>query len=188
MPDLVPVGDGFQLSPEAAASVTRMGAAGLVIHGGITSAYRSFDEQSVLRASYLRDPQHHAFALPAGQSVHELGYAVDWKLSASPWVRAHPDYGWRFTVPGEWWHAEYFLSYDLHLADVPALPPPLTPISKETKMLLYRRSSDGAVIFVIGGKGVGVLGADYGAYLSAGIPVVAMSDAGFDVIYSRFMV
>lgn len=119
---LVDIGDGHHLAPGPAASYLAARAAGCP--AGITSSTRTTAEQAALRAAWEADPVHNAFALPAGQSKHEKGDALDLKPAAAAWMRAHPEYGWRFTNPDEWWHAEWFAAKDTVTGGLPA---PLTP-------------------------------------------------------------
>ena len=109
MVTLVTIAAGHSLAPAPAASYERMRAAGCP--PGITSSYRSSEEQARLRALYLAGQG--AFALPPGTSQHERGYALDLKSAAAAWVRAHPEHGWRFTNKSEWWHVDYFIVADI---------------------------------------------------------------------------
>ena len=111
MNTLVEIAPGHRLAPAPAASALRMFAAGCPVE--ITEAWRSDAVQAERRVSWLNGTG--AFALLVGQSKHPLGYAVDWRRAAATWVRAHPDHGWRFTNPDEWWHSDYFAALDLHL-------------------------------------------------------------------------
>lgn len=122
MTDLVTIAPGHQLAPAPAASALRMFAAGCP--ASITSSYRSSARQAELRALYLAGKG--AFALPPGSSLHERGEAVDWKRDAAEWVRDHPEYGWRFTNPDEWWHTDYILALDRTLHTLTP-PTPITP-------------------------------------------------------------
>lgn len=126
---LVQVAPGFRLAAAPAASYARMREAGCP--AGITSAYRSLAEQQALRAAYLNGTG--AFALPPGQSRHELGEALDLPRAAAAWVRAHPDHGWRFTNPAEWWHCEYRLDLDRRVETVaaPVATVPTAPASPD---------------------------------------------------------
>lgn len=121
-PTLVTVAPGQQLEPGAAASYLRARQDGCP--AGITSSWRSSAEQARLHAEWLADPAHHAFALPAGQSKHELGLALDLVRPAADWMHAHPQYGWRFTNPNEWWHVEHFAALDTTAGAGNVLAPP----------------------------------------------------------------
>lgn len=128
MTAVVLVAPGHHLAPAPAASYARQRAEGCP--AGITSAWRSSDEQAALRAKYLADPVNNAFAQPPGKSRHEAGYALDLQAAAAAWVRAHPEHGWRFTDPNEWWHAEYFAALDQRLTSLTPLTP-ITPPKEE---------------------------------------------------------
>lgn len=144
---LVTVLPSHQLAPDAAASVLRMFAAGCP--QTITEAWRSSETQAVRRASYLAGTG--AFALPPGQSKHEVGLAVDWGRAAATWVRAHPDFGWRFTNGDEWWHTDYFVTLDRHLIDrtAPQLTAPaaLELAPEQESVMIYRAKGTHAFIF-----------------------------------------
>lgn len=150
---LVTIAPGHQLAPLPAASALRMFAAGCP--RVITSSWRSSAHQAELRALYLAG--RGAFALPPGKSLHERGYAVDWKQAAATWVRAHPEHGWRFTNPDEWWHAEYVMALDRHAGETvpprpaaaPAAPavvlPPPRPHQEDD--MIYRAKGSRDFIF-----------------------------------------
>lgn len=116
---LVDIGGGHRLAPGPAASYARMRAEGCP--PGITSSYRSRTHQAALRAAYLAGLG--AFALPPGQSQHEVGYALDVPAPARTWFAAwSAPHGWRRTNPAEVWHYEWFLPLDRYL--LPNTPPP----------------------------------------------------------------
>lgn len=121
---------GHQLDEAAASSWVRVCSAGM--HGGdVTSAYRSTAEQAALRAAFLRGEG--AFALPAGQSIHERGRAVDAVAPQYAWLASHGgEHGWRQTNPAEDWHYEYESTRDQHLADRTAP----APIEEEDDIML----------------------------------------------------
>ena len=100
------------LADDAAASYLRMLAAGCP--AGITSAGRTRAEQQRLRDLYLAGKGN--FALPPGNSQHELGLALDLPEPARSWVRKNgAEYGWRKDVnPAENWHMEYVSTNDKH--------------------------------------------------------------------------
>lgn len=134
-------GEPAWLEPASAASYTRMLAAGMPA-GGITDAGRTRAEQESIflsrytpRASgsgpfgnvtwwrgirYVRTSGPSTVAVP-GTSKHESGRALDLQPPQEAWVRAHPDHGWRFPIATERWHAEYELTLDNHLADIPPI-------------------------------------------------------------------
>lgn len=113
---------GFKLDQPAALSWARTVAAGNP--GGIRETYRTYAEQAARRAYYLADRRRHPFALPAGQSKHEDGTAVDALPPSTTWLVKHgAEYGWRQTNTKESWHWEYFpeLDTNAHAADIAAL-------------------------------------------------------------------
>jgi hypothetical protein len=114
---LVTIATGARLAPAPAASYARMCAGyGAVIP--VTVAYRDGAAQRVLYEGWLAHLPGFAFALPPGQSVHELGYAIDFGPGARAWLEVHAGaYGWICTNPGEWWHREYQIQVDTHLTD-----------------------------------------------------------------------
>jgi LAS superfamily LD-carboxypeptidase LdcB len=74
---------------------------------GPLSAFRTYAQQDYLYRLYLNAAG--APANPPGFSTHELGVAVD---VAEPSMRdvidqIGPGYGWRATIPSEWWHVQY---------------------------------------------------------------------------------
>lgn len=126
--NLVTLPDGHLLAAAPAASYTRMSAA----YGSplpVRSAYRTPAEQDALYYGWVHHLPGYAFALPAGTSVHELGYAVDFVDTVWLWLTLHAGpYGWYRTNPGEQWHYEYAASRDAHLTDAVVAPTPLTPV------------------------------------------------------------
>lgn len=134
---LVDIAPGHELAPDPAASALRMFHAGCP--ASITSSFRSRARQHELHARFLAGQG--AFALPPGHSLHERGQAVDWQRPAATWIRAHPECGWRFTNPDEWWHTDYVPALDrtvgdpvpaaLALAPAPAPPAPAPVTSWE---------------------------------------------------------
>jgi hypothetical protein len=133
---------GFQLDAPAAASYARASTAfGSPLP--VTSAYRSTAEQRALYDGWIRRRPGYNFALPPGQSVHELGLAVDFTPAAYTWLETNAaEFGWHSTNPLERWHYEYMIGRDRHLADatptpggpaaLPPIPAPLTPPEDDT--------------------------------------------------------
>lgn len=119
----VTISPGHWLGPAAAASYRRMRDAGLPA-GGVTDAGRTFAEQAVLYARYLRGELVATAARP-GTSSHESGRALDLSGPARAWVRAHGrDFGWlRDRVRREPWHLEYVLVLDRRLTSGARTPP-----------------------------------------------------------------
>lgn len=81
---------------------------GIHLHpGGTLSAHRTYGQQAALYQQYLAGTG--APANPPGTSSHEVGLSVD---VATPEMRNVIDqigaqYGWRATIPSEWWHVSY---------------------------------------------------------------------------------
>lgn len=103
----------LHLDPAAANAWNAMvGAAaqsfGIQLHpGGTLSAHRTYEQQAALYQQYLAGTG--APANPPGTSTHEVGLSVD---VATPEMRNVIDqigaqYGWRATIPSEWWHVSY---------------------------------------------------------------------------------
>lgn len=109
--ELVRIGPGRYLAPEAAAAFTGL-AAGLRRAGHpvrVNSAYRSLAEQEGLikRHGLLSEG---GTAAAAGTSEHGLGISVDLSLSgeALRWMESHAArHGFGNTVAGEPWHWTY---------------------------------------------------------------------------------
>lgn len=107
---LAPIGGGFVLRKDAAASYLRARAAGCP--AGVNSAYRTYFEQAKLRAKYEAGG---TLAERPGWSWHGEGMALDIPSAsgAQGWLLAHPSYGWHRTImPAEPWHFEYFPNLD----------------------------------------------------------------------------
>lgn len=104
--ELVRIGPGRYLAPEAAAAFTGL-AAGHPVR--VNSAYRSLAEQEGLikRHGLLSEG---GTAAAAGTSEHGLGISVDLSLSgeALRWMESHAArHGFGNTVAGEPWHWTY---------------------------------------------------------------------------------
>lgn len=66
-------------------------------------------------------------------------------------------------------------------------PAPQKPTPEEEEdMGLMVRSPAGAVLYISGGKAVGVVGDDYANWQAAGVKVVGLSQAGFDKVQQGF--
>lgn len=171
--DLVTVAPGHQLAPAAAASLERMRADGCPIL--ITEAWRSRATQQQRRDAYLAG--RGAFALPPGQSWHELGLAVDWKRAAATWVRAHPEHGWRFTNPDEWWHADYIAVYDRHRYRLTPPKPATTNPREDAVIILGNTASRLVSVLLNDGSWALIQDATSAAALrGAGVPSADVDD------------
>ena len=51
------------------------------------------------------------------------GCALDLWAAAALWMRTHPEFGWVFTDPKEWWHVAYRPAADAHRNDAPPAQP-----------------------------------------------------------------
>ncbi len=100
---------GHRLAPDAAASYTRMRAAGLP--AGVTSAYRSAADQSAQAAREAAGLTPSAAAV--GTSWHEAGRALDLPVPARSWPGL-AEHGWVRTLRAEPWHHVYDPSIDQH--------------------------------------------------------------------------
>jgi hypothetical protein len=112
-------GTSFQLDAPAEASFERMKVDGCP--GGITTAYRDAEYQQKLYDGWMEKLPGYNFALPPGQSKHELGTAVDVDRVTATWMAARGTaYGWDrpigWNAKGiknpEWWHFEYNILRD----------------------------------------------------------------------------
>ena len=109
--ELVRIGPGRYLAPEAAAAFTEL-AAGLRQAGyavKVNSAYRSLAEQEGLIKRYGLLSEG-GTAAAVGTSEHGLGISVDMTLSgeALRWMESHAArHGFGNTVAGEPWHWTY---------------------------------------------------------------------------------
>lgn len=117
---LSPISLGFSLRRDAAASYLRARTAGAP--AGITTAYRTLAEQDAL---YKR--LGYPTALPAGQSQHGEGVAIDVPEPARSWFAAHGrPFGWVRTIKAEPWHFEYKPALDTHVP-APTVEDDVTP-------------------------------------------------------------
>jgi hypothetical protein len=107
---LAPIGGGFYLRKDAAASYLAARSAGCP--WGVNTAYRTLAEQAKLYDKHLAGG---SLAAKPGKSWHGEGLALDIPSAsgAQQWLLSHPEYGWRRTVmPAEPWHFEYFPELD----------------------------------------------------------------------------
>jgi hypothetical protein len=183
MPDrlLVTVDVGDQLRTDAAASYQRARDAGMP--AGITSAYRTEAQQAPLYARYLNDlrtgRKPPRLAAKPGTSFHGEGTALDLPIAAELWLRAHPEYGWRFTIKSERWHAEYDPARDRSQS----LPAPdashgVTTHDREDEDMLLIKSSKYGVYLLRGSKMTGLGSqASVDAIAGAGVGVAWVEDS-----------
>lgn len=64
-----------------------------------------------------------------------------------------------------------------------------TTTSQESDMIIFRKNSTGEAFLVVGGIGMGIFGPpvpDYGNFVASGIPIVGLSDVGFQTAKSRY--
>lgn len=179
--DLVTIAPGHQLAPGPAASALRMFAAGCP--AAITSSYRSTAEQQQLREAHLAG--NGAFALPPGSSKHERGEAVDWKATAAAWVREHPEHGWRFTNPDEWWHTDYLAALDQHAHDLTPPAPAADTITLEDPDMTVIRY--GGVPYSVTPLSIKPASETYAAVWSTitGRPVVDLDAKGYNAVVAQ---
>lgn len=169
--DAVDIGYGRgRLAREAAASLRRVDRAfGRAVD--INEAWRSPEQANANYAryqAYLRDPRINPWApiaLPADQSIHCRGYAVDTDDTSDAQIRVWNDHGWYWTVYRngvlvERWHLEYFRDRDNHRNDpapadagqVITLPKgPLMALSDEEQEELLNNSRQVYNAFFAGG-------------------------------------
>lgn len=140
---LSPVGRGFLLRPDAAASYVRCQAAGCP--AGITTAYRTRAEQQALLDRY-----GYPHAEYPGHSQHGEGVALDLPEPARAWMVANGrDHGWVRTITAEPWHFEYQPQRDVIPDPAPAAKPePLTPEDRMWKDLVLARVKNSAEVWV----------------------------------------
>lgn len=101
------------LDEPAARAYERMKAHGMP-GGCLSDAGRTNAEQAELYAAFLRGELSATAARP-GESLHEVGNAIDVAEPARAWVRARPEYGFvKDTVANEPWHMVYGPDADQH--------------------------------------------------------------------------
>ena len=139
MTTLVTLRPGVTFAPAAAASWARMEAdRGRPLD--VNRSYASWDEQMEKYEAYQayragRGPWA-PLALHPSQSWHCIGRAAD--TDDDEWIRAHPQYGWRFVVLSEKWHAQHYPELDLtrnRPASGDNTTPLVTPRKDEEDML-----------------------------------------------------
>lgn len=140
---LTGIGGGFRLRVDAAASYARMRAAGMP--AGITSAYRTYEQQAKLRAAYEKGAG--GLAERPGRSWHGEGLALDLPEPARSWAaRYAAPFGWRRTISVEPWHFEYFPDRDtredddMSAADVAAIRADIAKLKTTVDDLLTQRA------------------------------------------------
>jgi len=126
MSELVSVGRGHTLAPEAAASWKRMVAAGMP-DGGLTSSTRSLARQRELYANrgkpgwpkYAAHPNESKHVWRPADKRDRGGRAVDVNDPTRAWLIKHGGaHGWYRPWPTvEPWHFEYRIEHDKHLED-----------------------------------------------------------------------
>ncbi|SDO77493.1 hypothetical protein SAMN04487848_2046 [Microbacterium sp. ru370.1] len=123
--DAVDIGHGRgRLAPDPAASLRRVDSA-FGRAADINEAWRSPEQANANYArylAYLRGGPWAPIALPADQSIHCVGYAVDTDDTLAWQIAIWNDHGWYWTVyrDGELkerWHLEYFWWRDNHRYD-----------------------------------------------------------------------
>lgn len=126
MSELVSVGRGHTLAPEAAASWKRMVAAGMP-DAGLTSSTRSLARQRELYANrgkpgwpkYAAHPNESKHVWRPADKRDRGGRAVDVNDPTRAWLVKHGGaHGWYRPWPTvEPWHFEYRIEHDKHLED-----------------------------------------------------------------------
>lgn len=152
-PRLVTVRPGLTLTPAAAASWVRMETE-LGRRLDVNRSYADWDTQYAYWVQWeafsanptawrRRNPgkADPPLALHPASSWHCKGLAVD--TDDDRVIRAMPAYGWRFVVPTEKWHAQYYEYLDLRRntpADSSSKPLPTTTPDKDEDMeyITYR--------------------------------------------------
>ncbi len=174
---LTGIGGGFQLDAPASASFRRMLAAGMPF-SHVTETYRPYSEQVSIFLSryrvqwvgsgpygdarwwkgkrYVRFSSAGMAAIP-GTSVHGNGNAMDCNDPMRSWIRAHPQYGWRFTifdsVGEEPWHTEYNILRD---ANQFAPTPPASSVLEGIPVFEFKITTTKNV-YLVAGSGVTLL-------------------------------
>lgn len=169
---LTVIATGHSLATTAAASYAR-----LVVLFGATipipkrlGAFRTFAQQQELRDLFLSG--NGAFALPPGNSQHELGLAMDVGRPARKWMKENAGaHGWRRTNPAEKWHFEYTAADDQFIGET--APSPFLLPRKAPDMFVTRFGSS-AFRLVTGDRIVGISEEAALILKDAGIPFVAL--------------
>lgn len=203
---LTVVNNGRLMRDDAAKSLGRMNGAfrrrfGKDIY--VTDGYRDYDQQVAVKKEKGK------FAATPGTSTHGLATAGDLgsninndKSEEHKWMDVNAsEYGWvnpvwaRDSNPNngqyEPWHWEYVPALDKHAGGtLSARPVEEKKEVEDTDMgILLRKKSNGATMFVQGGRAILVVGGtgDLESYLGAGVKLVNLSDAGFDLAYAKYM-
>lgn len=103
---------GLALEEQAAMSWARMEAA----RGRPLDVNRSTvdrDSQMKLYIAYTSGASS-VLALHPDESWHCIPRARAVDTDDDAWIRQHPEHGWRFVVPSERWHAQYYPNLDRH--------------------------------------------------------------------------
>jgi len=154
--DAVDIGYGRgRLAREAADSLARVDVAMRSAFGraaDINEAWRSPKDADDNYAKYLRflnGGPWAPIALPADESVHCKGFAVDTDDTSDAQMRIWNDHGWYWTVYragklAERWHLEYFRDRDNHRNDAaPAggeatpIPAPVEPPKRKKRAMIH---------------------------------------------------
>lgn len=124
--NLVTVRPGLTLQAPAALSWTRMESArGKPLD--VNRSYASYEVQLKLYNQYRAYITYvnggpfapwAPLALHPDHSWHCRGLAVD--TDDDGWIRMNPQFGWRFVVPSEKWHAQYYPEHDKSYGGLPA--------------------------------------------------------------------
>lgn len=125
MADLVMIRAGLSLDRPAAESWIRMERAKgsqLDVNRSTVSRLEQFKFYNVYRA-YLNGGPWAPLALHPDESWHcePIAQAVD--TDDDEWIRAHPEYGWRFVVRSEKWHAQWYQRWDMYYGQ------PISPLA-----------------------------------------------------------
>jgi hypothetical protein len=167
---LTKIATGHQLATAAAVSYVRL----TVLFGDTIpipkplGAFRSFEQQQELRDLFLAGKG--SFALPPGNSQHELGLAMDVGKPARPWMKSNSGaHGWRRTNPKEKWHFEYTAGDDQFIDE----PIPFLLPRKAPDMFVTRLGAS-AFRLVTGDRIVGISEEAALILKEGGIPFVAL--------------
>lgn len=210
--DAVDIGLGRgRLAREAAASLARVDIAMRSAFGraaDINEAWRSpetADENYAKYQAYLRDPRRNPWApiaLPADESVHCKGYAVDTDDTSDAQMRIWNEHGWYWTVYrnnklAERWHLEYFRDRDKHRNDPSPASNDAKPLDveppkrrKRTMINAAWRNDSGTIAVQArpGGRVTQLQDINEwnGIHAATGAEFVQVSDAQLDAIGTRF--
>jgi len=209
--DAVDIGYGRgRLAREAAASLARVDVAMRSAFGraaDINEAWRSPKDADDNYAKYLRflnGGPWAPIALPADESVHCKGFAVDTDDTSDAQMRIWNDHGWYWTVYrngklAERWHLEYFRDRDNHRNDAaPAggeatpIPAPVEPPKRKKRSMVHAAWQDKngtiAVQAVPGGMVtmIGDLNEWKGIHAATGAEFVTVENSELETIFQRF--